>query len=428
VRVETRSGDYPYTALLERKVVSVDPTFGPVADYTAPSNTCRPDSPIGVLQQAVGAAQVTFVNDGADPTKAKITKLLGVGLTTPPATPPSWEVSVAGVQSYGAGRTAGDPCRSIDADLANTEVLVYLKCNPAAGTNLAGGCFNGVPLLLRTLNDGFWPLAPFTASQSVPVYVFRAPGGPSTTAVLSIDRGSQQIQTDQKFQDGSARIDLPDVPGPHTIIAQNTSGGVIDVPDRIPICVTDGKDGFCGTTKSDIVPFNVQDFPAACDTNGHDGFCGTQDTSGPVVHVTNIKDKQVFKRRKGPGQVRGTLAQDPNGVGRVRFRLSRQLKTKVLVKASRKSRKKKARKRYRTVTRCTVWNGDTLNIETAKCAKRTTAKWFEMDLSDLRNEFSYSFALTLPRGSYVLEVEATDENGFKDAPAPGRNVLRFTVS
>jgi hypothetical protein len=442
VRVETRGGDYPYTSFFDRRLVSVDPAAGPVADQTAPSNTCGPDSAIAALQKAVGPNAITFENTDA-PTRAaaRITKLLGIGTAAPAATPPTWEV-------YAGGVYVSNPCASLSGDYANTEVLAYLKCG-AGDTRLSNGCFNGTPLMLRLLKESFWPLTAVNSQVSVPVFVFRASQGgvaPATSAFLSVDRDSKQTLTDQKFLDGSARIDLPDNRGPHTILAQNTNGGVLDVPDRIPVCATDGRDGFCGTTKSDIIPFNVEDFPAPCITNGHDGFCGTTDTSGPVTHVLNIKEKQVFKKKKGPGQIKGTLDEDPNGVGKVRFRLSRQVQGRVAIKAKKKTKKKsrakksdvasaaakkkakkKPKKRYRKITRCSVWNGDTLNIESAKCTKTTTAKWFDMDLNDLRNEFTYGFALTLPAGKYVLEVESTDENGSKDAPAPGRNVLKFTV-
>jgi hypothetical protein len=421
VRVETRSGDYPYTSFFDRRVVTVDPAGTPVADQSAPASTCKPDSAIAALQTAVGAGAITFANTSPDTTNARITKLLGVGVAAPAATPPTWEV-------YAGGVYISNPCASLSADYAGTEVLAYLKCG-AGDTRLSNGCFNGTPLMLRLLKEGFWPLIAINSQISVPVYVFRASTGgvaPATTSFLSVDRDSKQIVTDQKFLDGSARIDLPDNRGPHTIVAQNVNGGTIDVPDRVPVCATDGRDGFCGTTKSDIVPFNVDDFPSPCVTNGHDGFCGTADTSGPVTHVLNIKDKQVFKKKKGPGQIKGSLDPDPNGVGKVRFRLSRQVQGRVAIKPKKKA-KKKAKTRYRKIMRCTVWNGDTLNIESVKCTKKTTAKWFDMDLSDLRNEFTYGFALTMPAGKYVLEVESTDENGFKDAPAAGRNVITFTV-
>jgi hypothetical protein len=87
--------------------------------------------------------------------------------------------------------------------------------------------------------------------------------------------------------------------------------------------------------------------------------------------------------------------------------------------------KKKAKKRYRTVKRCSVWDDGTALLETAKCGVKP--KWFQGELSDLRNEFTYSFALTLPAGAYTLEVLATDENGYPDAVTPGRNVVTFTV-
>jgi hypothetical protein len=202
-------------------------------------------------------------------------------------------------------------------------------------------------------------------------------------------------------------------------------------PARIPVCVTEGNDGFCGTTKVNPPPEIPYD-PSPCTTNGHDGFCGTTDTSGPVTHVSNIANKQVFKAKKSPGQVKGTIDVDPNGVGAVKLRLTRVLttKVKVKVKAKRKKgskKKPKTRYRYRTVKRCSAWSDDTLLFKTTKKCGAKYGTWWTADLSDLRNEFSYSFALKLPRGTYTLEVSATDEDGHLDAPTPGRNVLTFTV-
>jgi hypothetical protein len=134
----------------------------------------------------------------------------------------------------------------------------------------------------------------------------------------------------------------------------------------------------------------------------------------------------VFKKKKGPGRVLGSLAPDPNGVGKVQLRLLRTLKTRVAIKAKKSKSGKKAKKRYRTVTRCWAWDDGTALLETSKCTAKP--KWAEATLDDTRQNFSYGFAMTLPRGTYTLEVQSQDVHGFPDDPTPGRNILTFTVS
>jgi hypothetical protein len=243
---------------------------------------------------------------------------------------------------------------------------------------------------------------------------------PSFTPVRVLNTGPLQGQGAYSFTEY----------GPHQVIAVAENGS--RPPARLAVCVSEGNDGYCGSTKVNPPPEIPYD-PSPCATNGHDGFCGTTDTSGPITHVTNITNKKIFKAKKGPGQVKGTIDVDPNGVGTVKLRLTRVVTTKVKVKVKTKAKKgskkkPKARYRYKTVKRCSAWSDDTALLVTTKKCGAKYGKWWTADLSDLRNEFSYSFALTLPRGTYTLEVSATDEDGHVDAPAPGRNVLVFTVS
>jgi hypothetical protein len=297
-------------------------------------------------------------------------------------------------------------------------------------------------VVLRELNDAPWPITPIVTHGALPVMVYRAqPNGggalPSGTALVKTDEGLS-VGTDQKAQDGSAYVTFTER-GPHTVVATDATGGTLHVPDRLPVCSTENNDGFCGTTKLGLNPFVPDDFASPCATNGHDGLCGTPDTTGPVTHVTNIKHQQTFKQKKGPGQVKGTIDLDPNRVGGVKLRLTRVTTARVAIKAKKKSSKRKAGKsavsanttkkakvRYRKVKRCTTWDAGTALLETARCGTKY-GKLFDADLTDLRDQFSYGFAMTLPAGAYTLEVVATDENGFKDLPAVGRNVLTFTV-
>jgi hypothetical protein len=326
-----------------------------------------------------------------------------------------------------------------------SEVLVFPSCTaPPANPNL---CFTGGPLYIKVSGGTPYPTQPSAVggnrtfvSIGVVEDVFNPNTGattigPSTDSLVSTDEGGPAVMSNDPERLGIAFVRFTEW-GNHAIRATETG----KVPGRANVCATDGQDGFCGTSKPDFNAFVVEQFPSTCATNGHDGFCGTTDTSGPVTHVTNITHKRTFKKKKGPGQLAGTIDVDPNGVKDVQVRLTRVTKGRVAIKAKKKKRssskaksravtakaKKKPKKRYKTVKRCTAWDDSTALLEPAKCGTKY-GKWFPAELNDLRNGFTYTFGMTMPNGSYTLEVLAADENGAKDVAAPGRNVLTFTV-
>ena len=425
VRVETPGTQSSFQAFVNRTAVD---TAGPlpVTDPTTPANfaTCGDDSAVAALTAAVGAGNVTYAVAGDETVSVTSIK----GLTAPVGGDWTWT-------AFADSHLVKDLCHG--SVPAGTEVLFFPGC-PTATTPQAS-CFTGGALYMRIGTDGLYPTAPYSvpvAKAPVESTIIAAwtDGSikPTVEASVTTDEGYRTTSNDP-HKEGLATLAFTEA-GPHIVRALQPGW----VPVRAPVCATDGKDGFCGTTRFVPPDFDANNFPSPCTTNGHDGFCGTDDTSGPAAHVTNIRNKQVFKKKKGPGQVKGTLDLDPNGVGDVKLRLTRVVTTKVAIKAKKAKKKahksaataakakKKAKVRYRTVKTCTTWNDATALLTTAKCGTKY-GKWFVADLSDLRNEFSYSFALTLPHGTYTLEVSATDENGSKDAPAPGRNVLVFTV-
>jgi hypothetical protein len=417
VRVETPQFASSLSTLVDRQRVTLG--ADPVVKA---GRTCLPDSPAAALSAAIGVDGWDATYDATATPAFRITRIRNVPV---PATNPTWRWS-----SFVSTMYQADPCTTSIPD--GNEALFAPSCFDA--TRVQANCFTGGPLLMQIGTASPLEIASINVAgrdAPVSVQVFETPFTPNATAgtqgnlagssdsVVSTDEGVSALSKDD-HREGFATIHFSGS-GDHTIRA--TENGKI--PVRAKVCVTDGQDGFCGTTKPDFNPFVTP--PSPCDTNGHDGFCGTTDTSGPVAHVTNILNKQVYKKGKGPGRIKGTLDVDPNGVGGVKLRLTRVSTGRVRIKAkkSRKS-KKKAKVRYRTVKRCTAWDDGTALLVTAKCGTKY-AKWFPGDLTDLRDGFDYSFAMTLPSGTYTLEVSATDEDGHVDAPAPGRNVLVFTV-
>lgn len=401
------------------------------------SFTCSGRSVVAMLNSAVnGNWQPTDASLDASTLAIKTVLTATPPAGADPARTPKWV-------AYVNGNYTTDLCGAA-LDGPDGKVLLYPWCNGGRSTG-STGCFGGGPLWLApltdltfqgTLNVGLNVYVNFSA------YASPAPDGTGgggvaggvkgpTGAILTADNGDS-TRTDDPNNYGVGSLRYPDRGPGHsvTLTGNDPKTNATRVPDRMGVCVTDGGDGYCGTTRDVGSNFDVTSYPSPCTTNGHDGFCGTADTSGPVTHVTNITAKKVFKKKRGPGQVKGTIDVDPNGVGKVSLRLTRTTTTKVLIKPkkrSKASKKRKAKKRYKTVKRCTVWDDTTALLRSVRKCGTKYGKWFPADISDLRDAFSYSFAMTLPAGTYVLEVSATDEDGHVDAPAPGRNVLTFTV-
>jgi hypothetical protein len=430
VRVESKTATTIGSAFVNRVAVDAPAavTVKDGTDQLAPSpdtTTCAPESPMAAVLSAATAAAPVRVFKDAGTGKWRIAGIKGLTepAVVPPATQPAWYwrlyVDQSPVDDGLASAAYQDACTTTVPPGA--EVLLYQACG-----SKTTGCFSGTPLYARIRDGGPYDIAAQTVpGRQAPVVVRtigdKAPAG----ATVTTDEGASSVALDTGPLYGQASVPFTEY-GPHTIMVAKGDG--TRPPVRMAVCVSEGNDGFCGSTRVQSPPEIPYVTPSPCATNGHDGLCGTTDTSGPITHVTNIINKKAFKAGKGPGQVKGTIDVDPNGVQDVRLRLTRTVTIKTKVKVKTRRKKAKVKYRTRTVKRCSAWSDATLLIETTKKCGTAAGAFFPADLSDLRNEFTYSFAMTLPRGSYVLEVVARDENGFKDAPANGRNVLKFTVA
>jgi hypothetical protein len=466
VRVEIKQQPPPGVSPYLHGLVDRTPVTLPDADpnpVTVNGVSCNSRSAIAALAKAVPANLWTATGTGSGTMLDKIDGHPGTVANASGAELPSWVFYAGGDQPI------LDPCTTpLDDKFAGTDVLVYLKFGTGDHA-LLFECFNGQPLILRALQESPFPTVAINTQFALPVYVQRAPGPwpdwvntqASVTSLIVTDESNIGILVIQLFQDGSARIEFKN-PGPHTIVATDFTSkadpkaagtvgdDILHVPDRIPVCVTNGGDGYCGTVKDQQNPFDPGDPDANCVHFGNDGRCGTRDEVGPRSTVTNLKQGQVFRPKKGPTGIRGTtgVADDPAGLKDVRLRLTRVLTVKVKVKpkkrkkkrsarkstahasaahAAAKKKKRKAKVRYRKVKRCFYWNEDTLLLERAKRCGTAGGRWWEADLSDLRDTFKADFAMRLPKGTYTLEVQSSDEDGRPDPPEPGRNVLRFVV-
>jgi hypothetical protein len=159
------------------------------------------------------------------------------------------------------------------------------------------------------------------------------------------------------------------------------------------VCVTDGADGFCGTGKP-----GEQVVAPPCETNGADGRCGTRDKTAPTGRVLGIADGAVFKRRRAPRELRGTVDADTSGIRWVKLRLVRRS------------------------------DGDCWGLSRRRdtLIRINCDKPFWIDAGD-RQEWSYLLDRRLPRGRYRLDVRAWDTKLNRDVLEAGRNSVSFRV-
>ncbi len=159
------------------------------------------------------------------------------------------------------------------------------------------------------------------------------------------------------------------------------------------VCVTDGADGFCGTTKPGQ-PAPTSSTPAA-----------TTPALPPdtTAKVTAVKEQQRFTRAKAPRSLGGSVTVGAKGLKQVEIRLTRS-----------------------NGARCEGYDGKREKFVTLKkfCADHGT--YFTVGA---KADWTYLLPAKLGKGRYVLDVRATDNSGDTDAPLQrGRNRIVFFVS
>jgi len=244
---------------------------------------------------------------------------------------------------------------------------------------------------------------PFTAS----VVSYPNAGGPPKALVgATITGGGASVATGVG---GAATVTL-DNPGSYLLAA--TAANSVRVESAI--CVHNGNDGNCGTTKAKPgAPATTPPVggtttpgapgtttPAGCVTNGSDGLCGTLDVTAPIARL-QIPEGRHYGHGKGPRTLKGTVAADSSGVRSIRLRLTRQ---------------------YRGA--CEVFSPQKTTLVDGSC-RIEVAPWFKVGPP---SPFSYLLRKRLPAGRYVLDVEATDNAGNVQAKqVPGRSRIVFRV-
>jgi hypothetical protein len=262
------------------------------------------------------------------------------------------------------------------------DVLLFVdRCDPA-------------PAPVFCSNPPVQPLGlsgPSSAEPGVPfdvtVVVFGFDGTPTPQAGATVHGGVAPATTNA---DGVAVVTLP--AGAGTLVATS--------PNRarsagLGVCATAGADGNCGT--------QVPQTP--CQTSGADGLCGTRDTTAAATHITGIKDGQRFAQGKGPRTLRIAVDSDPSGLRTVKLRLTRNDRG-----------------------RCTYYSGKSERFRTPRQSRCGAENGFWFAIGD-REQTSYLLPRPLPRGHYVLDVNAIDKAFNRDdARRRGVNRITFTVA
>jgi hypothetical protein len=303
------------------------------------------------------------------------------------------------------------------------EVLVYAACGGATTE-----CFAGEPLDLdapRRVRPG----EAFDVSVQEVTTTFGP--APTFTATTTDVPSAQAAVTGEDVQattgtDGRARVALTRR-GDVVLTARKGTR----VPESRTVCVTDGADGFCGTSRPGE-PAPAPGAPGApgaggsagsgapapgapaCVSTGGDGLCGTADREAPKTLLSDLREGAVFARGRAPRVLRGRvgiarradfratgLLAEPSGVRGVALRLTR-------TDGGRCTRYDFARERF---------------VRAGRCGARGPYA----TVGD-RVEFEYQLAAALPRGRYVLDARATDRAGNADVQRRrGENRVVFRV-
>jgi hypothetical protein len=142
-------------------------------------------------------------------------------------------------------------------------------------------------------------------------------------------------------------------------------------------------------------PGRVRTAALTCVTGGGDGNCGTQlspsavlgterpdDKTAPRVRFARLKNGKVYKRKRAPRKLSGSVTPDPSGLQSVRLSILRKVGD-----------------------RCWTFDGAGERFERHRCGGRSSFR-----IGD-RAEWSYLLPERLGRGRYVIRAVAIDKAG-----------------
>ncbi len=165
--------------------------------------------------------------------------------------------------------------------------------------------------------------------------------------------------------------------------------------DAYTVCVHNGNDGTCGSATSGS---GAAAFPSSLTNTPYTGPFAV------VADVTGLLDAHHYARSHAPRILSGRVTASA-AVSGVELRLTRTVRT-------RNGR-----------SRCSFYNGVTDRFHAMRCGA-AHGRFFSVGAS---STFSYLLPFALPRGRYVLDVQATDTAGSRTQLARGTSRVVFYV-
>lgn len=271
-----------------------------------------------------------------------------------------------------------------------------------AGGYDAGYNPNDLPIYVRDVPARVTPGSPFTVTvqRSVPStgpFGYESGTGtmqPATGATVTAGDASATVGSD-----GKATLTVSQR-GALSVQARRGSGAERSEP--VTTCATDGADGYCGTQtpQGQTVEPAPQPSSPPCATSGRDGRCGSVDRTAPFAAIDGIADGDVFAKGKGPRELKGHV-DEVSPLLMVKLRLTRQVGG-----------------------RCWTWSASKERFVNRPCGVENG--WF-FKIGD-RADWSYLLPKRLPRGRYVLDVNAIDRAYNRDDDRRrGTNRVVFVV-
>ena len=371
----------PAAASVSVRVSAVGPTSLPRTAVTMPATAPQQDGhdcSVGTAGAALDAA-VGTANWSAhwDTTYNQLVLDSIFGEAHPFGSHLFWSVYVDGKSAlFGA----------CDQPVSDGQYVQYVAlCDPYDPPGPGTACF-GEPLQLQAP-----PSAAPGASVAVTVTESQTDINTGTTTIVPSAGATVSADGRQATTDGDGHASLtPSNRGPITVTA--TKGSRVD--DSATTCITDGSDGYCGSS--------IPATPAPCVHNGDDGLCGTSDHKATYGFIKSIREHQRFAKGKGPRELKGTSDPDPSGLKDVQLRLTK-----------------------RVGKRCFTFSGTKLRFVAMKRCGARRGTWFSIGS---KADWTYLLPKALGRGRYVLDLKTIDGAGNADTQlARTRNRVVFFV-
>ena len=376
------------------RVEGATTTLVPRTVVTVPTSAVKPDGTNACAGGSAGAALWAATSGGWSGTyypsfsSYSVDTIKGETPAGPPDYANFWEFWIN-------GKSASLGMCDVPVQQGDEILMIVQRCESSGPPNYE--CLNAPNLPLKLTVPA---VATLGQAVTATVQTNASSGTLTPTSGASVTGGDLVATTGA---DGRAQLTFS-TRGVKTVAATAVSG----VRDSRQVCVTDGADGYCGTTAApgvtppDPSVSGADVIGATCISNGHDGLCGTADKTPPFPKLGGPVNGQRYKPGKAPRTLSGSVKQtDGSGVAKVELRLTR------------KSGKA-----------CTTYDGASERFVKLKRCGAQRGKWFKV--GD-RETWTYLLPGALGKGRYVLDLRVTDKSGNVSSLVRGstRNVFQI---